>query len=67
MLRVREWREKRGLSQWDLARSLGVHTNTIYLWEKGVCVPSRRHLIALADKLGCRVPDLFDSGNERVC
>ena len=44
-------RQRRRLSQAELAQRIGVHKKTISKWENGQQVPSR-HLVALEDSLG---------------
>ena len=40
-----KWRKKNGYSQIKLAKVLGVATNTVYRWEKGMReIPSFLHL-----------------------
>ena len=44
--RIRELREKRGMSQIDLARMLDVSCKTISAWENGTRNPKNIHMIA---------------------
>jgi ribosome-binding protein aMBF1 (putative translation factor) len=59
MLRIKELRETRGMSQWDLARKLDVHPNSVSLWERGLAMPSKDHLKALTRVFECKTGDLF--------
>lgn len=60
MLRTQELRKQRDLSQYDLAKLVGVHPHSVYLWEAGAKFPRRRHLEKIADALGCNIGDLFE-------
>ena len=60
--RIRELRDaygEEGLSQEDLARMIGVSTNTISRWETGIYEPTLNDLELLARKLGVRILELF--------
>ncbi len=57
--RVREFREKVGLSQEALARELGVSRQTIANIERGLNEPRVLLAIALAGILGVALIDLF--------
>jgi putative transcriptional regulator len=57
--RVREFREKKGISQEALARELGVSRQTISNIEKGLNEPRVLLAIALAAVLGAELIDLF--------
>jgi DNA-binding XRE family transcriptional regulator len=59
MLRIKELRVKKGMSQWDLARALDVHPNSVSLWERGRAMPSMGHLKSLAQLFECKTGDLF--------
>lgn len=57
--RLREVREKAGLSQEKLAAEAGVTRQTIISIEGGRYVPSLELALALAKRFKCRVEDLF--------
>lgn len=44
---IREAREKRGLSQYQLAELLGVRNTTVSTWELGKVNPSPENMVAL--------------------
>lgn len=50
--KLREFRERKGLSQARLAVQVGVHPLTVYLWERGDHLPSYRRMKALERVLG---------------
>lgn len=45
-------REKRGMTQADLARSLGVTRSGVNAWEMGISVPSTQYVVELAVLFG---------------
>jgi len=57
--KLREAREKRGLSQEQVARVLGISQELIALWEKGDRVPSSLHLHQLARLYGVKSESFF--------
>lgn len=57
--RVREFREKKGISQEALARELRVSRQTIANIERGLSEPRVLLAIALAGVLGAAIADLF--------
>ena len=58
-LRVREWRERRGLSYRELAERAGVALSTLYRIESGAASPTVTMLETLAGALAVRVRDLL--------
>ncbi|AUB80065.1 hypothetical protein THSYN_03185 [Candidatus Thiodictyon syntrophicum] len=52
--RIREAREVKGLSQADLAATVGVSRGACGHWEQGKTVPSVEHLAGVATVLGVR-------------
>jgi transcriptional regulator with XRE-family HTH domain len=59
--KLRELREKKGLSQKKLADKLGVGRTTVTLWELGINKPRTDMLPSLAKVLGCKVDALLCS------
>lgn len=57
--KLRELREKKGLSQKKLADKLGVGRTTVTLWELGINKPRIDMLPNLAKILGCKVDALL--------
>lgn len=51
-VRIRELRQRAGLSQGDLAQKLGVTPSLVSRWEGGERVPSPRHIVDLARAVG---------------
>ncbi|MFB6085118.1 MAG: helix-turn-helix transcriptional regulator [Halorientalis sp.] len=57
---LRERREKRGLSQADLAAEVDVTRQTINSIERGRYDPSLELAFDLAEYFDCRIEDIFD-------
>jgi putative transcriptional regulator len=57
--RLRDWRDKKELTQADLARLAGVSRKTINTVENGVFIPSVQLGLVLAHTLGTTVEALF--------
>jgi transcriptional regulator with XRE-family HTH domain len=63
-LSIRDLREAREWSQWDLALRVGVTGTMISIWERKLTAPSADALDRLADVLGV-APDRLDVGRVR--
>jgi transcriptional regulator with XRE-family HTH domain len=59
---IRELRKKAGLTQADLAKTLGVKQQVIASYEKGLANPEVAKLPALAKALGISIAELFQEG-----
>lgn len=59
--KLKELREKKGLTQEKLAEQLGVGRTTVTLWERGDNKPRIDMLVSLANILGCKVDYLLRS------
>lgn len=57
--RLRDFRENQGLSQLQLAESLGVTRQTIISIEGGKYIPSLELALKLSKQFMCSVEDLF--------
>ncbi len=55
---IRQLRQARDWSQWDLAERLGVRPHTVSRWERGLVVPTAHNQHALAA--------LFDVSVEQI-
>ena len=58
-MNIKTYRQKKGMTQAELARKMGKSTNTINQWESGVRQPKADLLPQLADNLGCTVDELL--------
>lgn len=59
MNNIRRAREAKGLSQKEIAISLGVSNPTVSDWERGVKTPAGKNLKKLADLLNCTIDFLL--------
>ena len=59
-MRLRELRNKSGLTQKEIANKLGVSGQTILNWENGIFEPKISQLIQLADLFGVSVDYLIE-------
>ena len=59
VIRLREQRKARGLTQAELAAAVLVSRKTINTIENGVFVPSTTLALKLSAELGCNVEELF--------
>lgn len=64
MLKIRVLRKAAGVSQTDLAKTLGCGQPNICAWESGKSQPTTDKLPALAKALGCTIDDLFEKDAE---
>ena len=65
-MRIRELRERRGLTGTELARMTGVTPPAVIGWENGLVAPSADKLPVLAAMLDCEVGDLYDDETLRA-
>ena len=61
MLTLAEWRRAKNISQSDMAKACGVHTNTYQHWEKKPSNISIINAEKIADRLGIAVSDIIFS------
>lgn len=57
---MRAERVRKGLTQTELANTLGVTQLTVSRWESGECEPSAKSLVNMASLYGCTVEYLLD-------
>lgn len=57
--RIKEFREKKGITQGELAKLTGVRRETIVHLENGRYNPSLRLAMDIAKVFGCTVEDIF--------
>lgn len=62
--RMREYRAKRGFTQEELAKKVGVRRETIVFLEKGRYNPSLRLAWRVARELGAGIEEIFIFGDE---
>lgn len=66
VMRIKALREAQGLSQKQLATSMGVVQSAVANWERETYLPKARDLPTLACALGCEINDLFVNDCEEV-
>ena len=49
---IRELREERFWTQYELANKLGIRAETVSTWERGIVRPQGRHIRAIAEVFG---------------
>ena len=59
--KIRTYRSEKNLSLKDFGKLLGVSAQAVCKWEQNTCCPDIMLLPHLAQILGCRVDDFFDS------
>ena len=57
--KIKEYRERLGLSQAELAEEIGVDRSSVSLWESGKTMPTIKNLRRLAATFHCKPGDLF--------
>lgn len=65
-MRIKELREKLGLTQGLLASALGLDRSTVAKWETGEAKPRANTLPELAKALGCTIDELYRDAAEAV-
>lgn len=61
---IRQYRERQGLTQQEVAAALHVEQSSVSMWETGKATPRADMLPRIAKLLGCSVGDLFGEGKE---
>ncbi len=64
-MRIKQIREKNGISQVQLSNILAVDRSTIAKWETGMSVPRAGTLKKLAAYFGCTIDELLTDETER--
>lgn len=59
-MNIKELRKKRGITQEELSEQIGVHENTIRLWEKGIREPRSSDIAKLCEVLCCTESELLN-------
>lgn len=58
---IRSERIRRGITQVELAKFIGVGQSTVAMWETGNSIPRGKTLIKLAEVLECSIEKLLSS------
>lgn len=64
--RIAFFRRKKGMTQLELARALGVSNQAVSKWEAGRCCPDIQLLPEIADCFGITVDELLGHTAEEV-
>lgn len=59
-MNIKELRKRQGITQEELSARIGVHENTIRLWEKGMREPRSSDIAKLCEVLGCTESELLN-------
>lgn len=59
MINIKKLREKRGITQVELAQKLDVQQSAIAAWETGKSMPRADKFVKIAEILGCTVDALL--------
>ena len=60
-MNIKKIREKKDITQQELATVLGVGQSTVAMWETGKSLPRVETLKAIAKALGCTIDELLDA------
>ena len=63
-IRIKEYCEKIGIRQAELAVRLGVEANTIYRWTSGTRVPHWNDILAMCEIFNCTADELMGGSSE---
>ena len=66
MIQIKEYRERCGFTQQQLAEKIQENRATIAKWVSGIAFPRAEKLPTLADALHCSIDDLFGRGKEET-
>ena len=59
ILKIKEYREKSGLLQEDVAKKLHIDQSAVSHWERGIHKPQKKYLGKLAKMINCSIDDLL--------
>lgn len=59
-MKIRELRERAGMTKTDLARAMGVDLSAVSKWESGVNKPTADRLLELSELFHCTIDELFN-------
>lgn len=60
-MNIKKFREKKGITQQELAAVLGVGQSTVAMWESNKSLPRVDTLKAIAKALGCTIDELLET------
>ena len=56
---LKQLRERKGLTQGDLAHSIGVNIKTVSNWERGISFPNKERFLQLSVLFHCSIDELY--------
>lgn len=65
MIKIKEMREQRGITQVELAQKLSVQQSAIAAWETGKSMPRAERFVRLAEILNCSVDELLGKTKQK--
>ena len=66
VMKIRELRDRAGMTQDELAASVGVVRSVVANWEVEISLPKVRQLPLLAEVLECSIDELFDNDAQHL-
>lgn len=66
MIKIKEMREQRGITQVELAQKLSVQQSAIAAWETGKSMPRAERFVRLAEILNCSVDELLGKTKQKT-
>lgn len=60
-MNIKKMREKKDITQQELATVLGVSQSTVAMWETNNSLPRTEKLPAIAKALGCTIDELLET------
>lgn len=57
--KIKQYRERKNITQEELAKMVGVNRTAVALWELGINDPRADKLVKLSDTLNCTIDDLL--------
>ena len=64
--KIRELRDKNGLTQSSLAKRLQISRSAVNAWEMGISVPSTQYIVELADYFNVSTDYILEIGNDET-
>lgn len=66
MNKIKAMREKKGITQVNFAKEMGVSQQCITKWETGKAMPQASRLPKLAKTLGCSIEELLEDDTKEA-
>ena len=59
MIELKRLREKKHLTQEEMAARLGISRSAVAMWENGQNIPPTKYLVTVAEMLDCTIDELL--------